>query len=404
MHCDAEWATTAITADIVRGAFELEHTERGILPHRLPAWARAQGDGQLAMAESQPSGVRLVFGTSATTIELDTVATRLGYAGAPRRPAGIYDLRIDGRLAAQAHAPGGDTVTIDMATGNTTRQPGPVGTVRFADLPAGFKNVEIWLPHNEVTELAGLRTDAAVEPVPGGGRGVWLQYGSSISQGSNAGSPSTTWPALAAARGDVELTNMGLSGSAMLDPFAARAIRDTRADLISLEIGINLVNADVMRMRAFGPAVHGFLSTIREGHPTTPLLVISPIYCEIHEHTPGPGAFDLEALGAGEMRFLATGDPAEQANGKLTLTSVREELSRIVTQRAANDPHLFYLDGRELYGETDYRENPLPDRLHPDAATHHLIGERFAERVFTADGAFGDRPGSVHRPAVAARV
>src|SRR5690606_29105484 len=129
-------------------------------------------------------------------------------------------LRIDGRLAAQAHAPGGDTVTIDMATGNTTRQPGPVGTVRFADLPAGFKNVEIWLPHNEVTELAGLRTDAAVEPVPGGDRGVWLQYGSSISQGSNAGSPSTTWPALAAARGDVELTNMGLSGSAMLDPFA----------------------------------------------------------------------------------------------------------------------------------------------------------------------------------------
>ncbi|WP_280425890.1 GDSL-type esterase/lipase family protein [Nocardia carnea] len=404
MHCDAEWTTTALTADIVRGALELEHTGRGILPHRLPAWAREQGgDGQLAMAETQPSGVRLVFRTAATTIELETVPTRLRYAGAPARPPGVYDLRIDGRLAAQTHAPGGDTVTIDMATGSTTRQSGPVGTVRFTDLPAGPKNVEIWLPHNEITELAALRTDAAVDPVRDDDRRVWVQYGSSISQGSNAGSPSTTWPALAAAAGDAELINLGLSGSAMLDPFAARVIRDTRADLIGLEIGINLVNADAMRMRAFGPAVHGFLSTIREGHPTTPLLVISPIYCEIHESTPGPGAFDPEALHAGEMRFIATGDPAEQGTGKLTLRSIRDELSRIVDQRAARDPNLFYVDGRELYGETDYREHPLPDRLHPDAATHQLIGERFAERVFTAGGVFGNRTDSVHRPVVAAR-
>ena len=53
-------------------------------------------------------------------------------------------------------------------------------------------------------------------------------------------------------------------------------MRDTPADLISVKIGINLVNTDLMRLRAFGPAVHGFLDTIREGHPTTPLLVVSP--------------------------------------------------------------------------------------------------------------------------------
>ncbi|WP_280456961.1 SGNH/GDSL hydrolase family protein [Nocardia carnea] len=404
MHCHDEWTITAITEDIVRGALELEHTGRGTLPHRLPAWARALcTDGQLAMAESQPSGVRLVFRTAATTIELDTVPTRLVYLGAPSRPDGVYDLRIDGRPAGRATASGGDTVTIDMATGNTTRQAGPAGTVRFAELPARLKHVEIWLPHYETTELVRLRTDAAVEPVPSDDRRVWLQYGSSISQGSNAGSPSTIWPALAAAGGDVELINMGFGGGALLDSFAARAIRDTHADLISVKIGINLVNADAMRMRAFGPAVHGFLSTIREGHPTTPLLVVSPIYCEIHENTPGPGAFDVEALRAGEVRFIATGDPAEQAKGKLTLSSIRDELSRIVTQRAVQDPNLFYLDGRELYGETDYLEHPMPDRLHPDAATHHLIGERFVDRVFAAGGVFGAR-GRGRRPAAAVRA
>ena len=75
--------------------------------------------------------------------------------------------------------------------------------------------------------------------------------------------------------GGVELINLGLGGSALLDPFTARTMRDTPADLISVKIGINLVNADLMRLRAFIPAVHGFLDTIREGHPTTPLLVVS---------------------------------------------------------------------------------------------------------------------------------
>lgn len=60
------------------------HTERGVLPHRLPACARRQiPDGQLAMAESQPSGVRLVFRTLATAVELDVVATKRAYIGAP---------------------------------------------------------------------------------------------------------------------------------------------------------------------------------------------------------------------------------------------------------------------------------------------------------------------------------
>ena len=70
----------------------------------------------------------------------------------------------------------------------------------------------------------------------------------------------------------------------------------------------------------------------------------------------------------GRLQFRATGDPAERAAGKLTLTVIRDELARIVAQRAADDPHLHYLDGRELYGEADFAELPLPDQLHPDAA------------------------------------
>ncbi|MFF7857443.1 GDSL-type esterase/lipase family protein [Streptomyces sp. NPDC007904] len=387
MHSqDHTWITTPVTAGLLRGALDLERTARGVLPHRLPARARAQcADGQLAMAESQPSGVRLVFRTRATAVELDTLPTKRLYVGAPPRPDGVYDLLVDGRPAGRGTVQGGTTLVIDMSRGTATTRPGSVGTCRFTGLPGRDKTVEIWLPHNETTELVALRTDAPIEPAPESGRSVWLHHGSSISQGSDAASPTTTWPALAAALGGVDLINLGLGGSALLDPFTARAMRDTPADLISVKIGINLVNTDLMRSRAFAPAVHGFLDTVREGHPGTPLLVVSPLLCPIHEDTPGPSVPDLGALGEGKLGFRAAGDPAERAAGKLTLTAIRDELCRIVAQRTADDPHLHYLDGRDLYGEADFAELPLPDGLHPDAATHRRVGERFAALAF-ADG------------------
>ncbi|MGW0778080.1 GDSL-type esterase/lipase family protein [Streptomyces sp. NPDC002835] len=391
MHPNGNWITTPVTAELLRGAIEVERTEHGVLPHRLPARARAQcADAQLVMAEAQPSGVRLVFRTRATAVELDALPTKRVYVGAPARPDGVYDLLVDGRPAGRAGVPGGNTLTIDMAAGTAEHRPGPPGTLRFAGLPAGPKDVEIWLPHNETTELVALRTDAPVEPATDRGRNVWLHHGSSISHGSDAASPTTTWPALAASLGGVDLVNLGFGGSALLDPFTARVLRDTPADLISVKIGINLVNTDVMRLRAFTPAVHGFLDTVRDGHPTAPLLVVSPILCPIHEDTPGPSAADMSSLSAGRLRFRATGDPAERASGKLTLNVIRDELARIVAQRAAQDPNLHYLDGRDLYGEADFAELPLPDQFHPDAATHRRIGERFAGLAFTANGAFAD--------------
>lgn len=375
---------TSITTALVHGCLETEQTEDGLLPHRLPGWARSQNtDPQLAMVEAQPSGVRLTFRSRATRIELDTIPTKRVYAGAPSRPDGVYDLLVDGRLLGQGAVVGGKTMTIDMTNGSVTIERGPSGTVCFDGLDGNLKTVEIWLPHDETTELVAMRTDAPVEPAAPSVRRTWLHHGSSISHGSNATSPTGTWPAVAAAIGGVALHNLSFGGGAMLDPFVARVLRDTPADVISIKLGINVVNADLMRMRALGPAVHGYLDTIRDGHSDTPLLVVSPILCPIHEDVPGPAAPDMSALVEGRVVFVATGRPDEVAHGKLTLTTVRAELARIIEQRAVDDPNLYYLDGRRLYGEADVDELPLPDGLHPDATTHRRIGERFAALAFT---------------------
>lgn len=383
-----DWLTPIIDSSILHGAFDIEHTVNGVLPHRLPDWAREQfADDYLARVEAQPSGVRLAFRTRATAVELDVLPTRVTYKDMTAPASGRYDLLVDGVLTGQASAEGGNLQVIDMLTQLAFIEPGRPSTIAFSGLPPRDKTVEIWLPQTESTELIALRTDAPVDGVPIGTRRVWLHHGSSISHGSTAASPSATWPALAANRSGVHLVNMGFSGNALLDPFTARAMRDAHADLISVKMGINLANTDIMRMRAFTPAVHGFLDTIRESHATTPLLLISPILCPIQEDTPGPLAplFD-----GSRMTFQATGDPSERAAGKLTLNTIRDELARIVVQRSVADPNLHYLDGRTLYGDADYAELPLPDGLHPDPAGHQRIGERFADTIFSEGGPFVD--------------
>ncbi|GLB64579.1 lipase [Dietzia sp. NCCP-2495] len=380
--------STPITPALVRGHEYLETTERGLRPHRLPTWVTEQfPDPQLLGAEAQPSGVRVAMVTEAEAVTLVSHSTRLAYKGIDR-PRGAIDLVVDHQLVESDELTGGDAWVTDLQTGETHLVPGPSHTSSFTGLGPGEKLVELWLPHNEQIELIELSTDAPVTTAPSD-TPRWLHHGSSISHGSNATSPARTWTSIAARLGGVDLRNLGFGGSAMVDPFMARVMRDTPADVISLKLGINVVNSDAMRLRAFVPAVHGFLDTLRDGHPTTPILLVSPIHCDIHEDTPGPGAFDPETFRTGQVRFVATGEAGDTAMGRLTLRVIRDALASIVEAR--DDEHLHYLDGTELYGPADAISHPLPDALHPDTATHELIGTRFARHAF---GPGGPLPGA----------
>ena len=377
--------TTPLTLELVRGAARLGPTPRGLRPDRLPVGvARQTGDGQLAAMGGQPAGVRLALTTTATVIELLTHPTHVTFRGVDRR-RGAIDLVVDGELVASDPLRGGTSVVTDLATGEVTTTEGPDHLTRFEGLPPGEKCLELWLPHQEGIELLELRSDAPVSPAPSAPR-RWVHHGSSISQGSNATSPARTWPSLVARGAGAELVNLGMGGAAMVDPLMARVIRDAPADVISLAFGINVVNADAMRRRAVVPAVHGFLDTVRDGHPTVPLLLATPLYCAIHEDTPGPLSIDPEALGEGRLRYTATGDPQDVPAGRLTLRVIRELLAAVVAER--DDPHLHLVDGLSLYGEADAAAHPLEDGLHPDTATHALIAERLLALVTAADGPF----------------
>jgi len=222
-------------------------------------------DPQLLSVETQSSGVRVVFETTATRVGIEVHSSRATHRGITR-PRGRIDVYVDGVLVTSDGLTGGDSVDVDLQTGAVSPHAGPSHTTSVSGLAEGSKCIEMWLPHNESVDLVAVHTDAPITSIDATGA-IWMHHGSSISHGSNAAAPSEIWPAVAARLGGVELLNLGLGGSSMVDPFLARVMRDTPADIISVKLGINVVNADAMRLRAFVPAVHGFLDTIREGHP-----------------------------------------------------------------------------------------------------------------------------------------
>src|SRR5690606_41234768 len=116
----------------VAESLERDAACRGLRPHRLPAWARAQiPDVRLTIAEAQPAGVRLVFRTDATTLELDTLQTKRVYVGAPEQPLGTFTLVVDGRVLAHTSVPGGNTLLVVPVTVETELRPGSPGVARF---------------------------------------------------------------------------------------------------------------------------------------------------------------------------------------------------------------------------------------------------------------------------------
>ncbi len=317
-----------LTEDWFFGAVSLEHTEVGIKPWRIPY----QDYGLF------PPG---------------------GIEGKAAICAGIrLRLRSDSEIIALSFTPLEDAARIDCVVGEQLYSVDLVQGMTeavFRDLPAGMKEITVYLPQNIGMTITRLQISAHAEAayLPDL-RPKWVTYGSSITQCVAASSPSRTWPAIAAEAGGYNLTCLGYSGNCHLEPMVARLIRDLPADVITLCVGINVYGAATLSPRVFKAALIGMLETIRDKHTSTPIVVISPIY--------------------GTER-----ETVENVLG-FTLPMMREDISQTVELlQQRGDHHIFYRNGLDWFDDLD--QNQLSDGLHPDAAGYELLGSRFMERI-----------------------
>jgi hypothetical protein len=306
--------------------------------HRL--WSRA----------ATPAGVRASWRTSASSVTLEI-----------RGDVGLYteiapvDFLINGELHRRCPVePGEQLITVELPSDAAApRGVGgvPAGSAAVGDpggVPGGSVELEIWLPQGGAIGVREVSfVGEAVAQPPSGPR--WITYGSSITQCTGADGPSETWPALVARKHGWDLVALGFAGECHLDPIAARTIRDTPARLISLCLGINIYGGETFSGRTLPGQVEAFISTVRDGHPHTPIVVITPLPVPNQEGKPN-------ALG-------------------LTLDDVRACVE--LGARALDDPDLQLIDGRTILS-TEEAQTLYADDVHPNPDGYRLIADRLA--------------------------
>lgn len=282
----------------------------------------------LANRAAMTAGIRAAWRSNGGTLTLE------GHGGEDCEP---YDVLINGELAHRLPAIGAHRHVVEL----TGLAPDSL--------------VQLWLPHfgdltiNQAT-LDGESVTTAGEDGP-----RWITYGSSITHCQQADGPTQTWPSLVARENGWRLTNLGLAGECQLDPMAADTIAQTPADLISLCVGINSYNASVFNERSYGPALSGFINTVRRAHPTVPLVVITPVLSL-------PREGKANAVG-------------------WTLADYRQATAQVVAvMHAQGDTNLHVIDGATVLTAQEAAER-MPDTLHPDTAGYALMAERLAPQL-----------------------
>ena len=316
-----------------QGAVSLVDKEEWRMPWRIP---RDQislfPPDALRERTAMPAGVRISCHTDTEFIAGQIEPTR----GEPEEENSSLDLYCDGEF----HG----SVGLEERT-----------EFRFDDLPQGEKLTELWLPQHREFRLRGLEMSegATIRPYEDA-RAKWVTYGSSITHCRAAGSPSFTWPAIVAREHGLNLTCLGYGGNCHLEPMIARMMRDMPADFLSMKVGINIYGSNSLSERTFRSAIIGFVQIVREKHPETPFVVISPIFSSFRETTRNAVGFTLE-----DMR--------------------QEVEEAVLAMRQQGDANLHYVSGLEIFGSD--LGHLLFDDLHPDAEGYKVMGRNFLDRV-----------------------
>ncbi|MFF3698498.1 GDSL-type esterase/lipase family protein [Streptomyces sp. NPDC002221] len=254
----------------------------------------------------------------------------------------------------------------DRCVTEETVTPRQEGHVRL-QLPCPDGLFTIHPPETQAPRIVGLRpVGGTLAPAPA--RPRWLVHGDSITEGWWSTRPAHAWPAVAGRALGLDAVNLGYAGGARGELPTAEQLARLSADVITLAFGTNCWSRLPFSATLMYETTLAFLRLVRRGHPTIPLLVVSPLLCPEAERTPN-------ALGA-------------------TLAELRAAMERATEELIAKGDQALQL----LPGQGLLTADHLADGLHPTDEGHALLAAAVARALAPRVPGAERTPGSSRLP------
>jgi len=303
---------------------------------RYPAAARELLPADSVTAAEVAVAVHLALTGTATALDVDLRRGGVCRGASPASPAGFTAVAED-RAVATALPAVGDRVRVALPHRSAAAV------------------VRVYLPEGEqVFPLTVTSVGGTIEPAPPPSA-LWVAYGDSITHGWLASSPHHTWPVRAADRLGVGLVNLGLAGAARGELPAAVAIGESGADMVTIAWGTNAWSKLPTDRRQIAETTRLFLTTVRQGLPSAPIVVLSPLV--------RPGAEST----------------ANRFGDNLAALRVAMEDAVHAFVKAHGDGRLTLIPGLGLLGP-----DHLADGVHPGDRGHELVAAAVASALESA--------------------
>lgn len=304
---------------------------------RLPVRSQDAFPKEVWNLALDPAGGRIRFRTGSSTLAL-----RLEWP----HPPGMRNMHFFGQSGVDLYA--GDTYW-GTAVPDKDAAPGKVYEhFYFRGQPRIMRDITIYLSlYSPVKVLEiGLDKDATLEPAkPFAVAAPVVFYGTSITQGGCASRPGMSYQAILGRRLNLDHVNLGFSGNGKGEAGVARAVAEVDAAAFVLDFAQNNKDVDSLA-QVYDP----FIGILRERHPDTPIISITPIYA------------------------------ASEVTGSRRNEEMRALIRKTVSRRiAAGDGHLQLVEGTDLLGPS--RVDGLVDGTHPNDLGFEWMAEGLVERL-----------------------
>lgn len=145
------------------------------------------------------------------------------------------------------------------------------------DLGGGTGPFTLHPPETQSPLILGLRgIGGPLAPAPSGPR--WVVHGDSITEGWWSTRPAHGWPAVAGRALGWDTVNLGYAGAARGELTTAEQLAGLPADVLTLAFGTNCWSRVPFSAPLLYETTRAFLELVRQGHPRTPILLVSPSY------------------------------------------------------------------------------------------------------------------------------